>query len=235
MHVFPADATAFWTAFITAVWIRHAYGGQFLPSDYWRFVVLLPGFAIIYAATGLYPGVGMHPARELRGIVYANSIVFLLLMAGTFLSKTGTLYSRLAFTGAWALSIVLVPSFRGLVRKGLAGKNWWGIPVVVFGAGSAGTRLVELLRSQPSLGLKVAVILDDDPATHTRTGNGGAPPVLGNLSLAPLVADQFGLRYAIVAMPSVSPIRLDQILSRHAHRFAHFLVILIFQAPPCSG
>ncbi len=220
-----ADLMAFWVAFISAVWIRHAFGGQFIPSDYWRFLLLLPGFTVVFAAMGLYPGVGIHPVRELRGIAYANSIVYLIMMAGTFLSKTGTLYSRLAFTGAWALSVVLVMLFRNLVRTMLGRKNWWGLPVVVFGAGAAGTRLVELLRRQPSLGLKVAAILDDDPAAQTRKGSGGSPPVIGSLSLAPLLAEQWGINYAIVAMPGVEPDRLGDILSRYAQRFAHFLVI----------
>ena len=229
--ILAADLIAFWTAFVTAVLVRHAFGGQFIPSDYWRFVPLLAGFTIVYAATGLYPGVGIHPVRELRGIVYANSMVYLLIMAGTFLSKTGPLYSRLAFTGAWALSIVLVTLFRNLVRTVLGRKKWWGVPVVVFGAGVAGTRLVNLLRKQPSLGLKVAAILDDDPATHTRAAGGDGPPVMGSLSLAPLVADQFGLSYAIVAMPGTGPERLGEILSRYAHRFAHFLVIPNINSP----
>jgi Undecaprenyl-phosphate galactose phosphotransferase WbaP len=222
--ILAADVAGFWTAFIAAVVIRHAMGGQFLLSDYARFVPLLLGFAVVYAAMGLYPGVGIHPVRELRGIFYANSLVYLTMMAGTFLSKTGILFSRLAFTGAWALSVLLVILLRNLVRSALARKSWWGIPVVVFGAGQAGRRVVELLRAQPSLGLKVAVVLDDDPATHSGA-QGNDLPVLGALALAPLVADQFGLSDAIVAMPGVPPARLHEILRRYAHRFRHFLVI----------
>ena len=220
-----ADLTGFWVAFISAVWIRHAFGGQFTPSDYWRFLPLLPGFTVVFAAMGLYPGVGIHPVRELRGIAYANSIVYLVMMSGTFLSKTGTLYSRLAFTGAWALSIVLVTLYRNLVRSVLGRKSWWGVPVVVFGAGTTGTRLVDMLQRQPSLGLKVAAILDDDSATHTHARNGDRPPVIGGLSLAAFLADQWGINYAIVAMPGVEPARLSEILGRYAHRFSHFLVI----------
>jgi Undecaprenyl-phosphate galactose phosphotransferase WbaP len=213
--ILAADIAGFWIAFVTAVVIRHALGGQFLVSDYARFVPLLLGFVVVYAAMGLYPGVGLHPVRELRGIVYANSIVYLAIMAGTFLSKTGVLFSRLAFTGAWALSIVLVILFRNLVRSGLARQRWWGIPVVVFGAGQTGRRVVNLLSAHPSMGLKVAVVLDDDPSTHS----------LGSLALAPLIADQYGLSYAIVAMPNVGTARLHEILRRYAHRFRHFLVI----------
>ena len=215
VSILAADVAGFWTAFIAAVVIRHALGGQFLLADYAQFVPLLLGFTVVYAAMGLYPGVALHPVRELRGIVYANSVVYLAMMAGTFLSKTGVQFSRLAFTGAWALSIVLVILFRNLVRSGLGRKKWWGIPVVVFGGGRAGRRTVDLLAAQPSLGLKVAVVLDDDPATQP----------LGPLSLAPLLADQYGLSYAIVAMPGVATARLHEILRRYAHRFRHFLVI----------
>lgn len=215
VSILAADIAGFWTAFIGAVVIRHALGGQFLLADYARFVPLLLWFTVVYAAVGLYPGVGLHPVRELRGIVYANSVVYLAMMAGTFLSRTGILFSRLAFTGAWGLSILLVILFRNLVRSGLARKKWWGIPVVVFGAGRAGRRVVDLLGAQPSLGLKVAVVLDDNPATHS----------LGSLALAPLLSDQYGLSYAIVAMPNVETARLREILRRYAHRFRHFLVI----------
>jgi Undecaprenyl-phosphate galactose phosphotransferase WbaP len=221
--ILAADIAGFWAAFVAAVLLRHALGGQFLLADYARFVPLLLGFTIVYAAMGLYPGVGIHPVRELRGIVYANSLVYLTMMAGTFLSKTGILFSRLAFTGAWALSILLVILFRNLVRSALARRNWWGIPVVVFGAGQAGRRVVDLLKARPALGLKVAAVLDDDPATHSRGDRD--PPVLGRLALAPLVADRYGLSYAIVAMPGVTPARLHEILRRYAHRFRHFLVI----------
>jgi Undecaprenyl-phosphate galactose phosphotransferase WbaP len=213
--ILAADVAGFWTAFISAVVIRHALGGQFLLADYAQFVPLLLGFTVVYAAMGLYPGVGLHPVRELRGIIYANSVVYLAMMAGTFLSKTSILFSRLAFTGAWALSILLVILFRNMVRSGLGRKKWWGIPVVVFGAGRAGRRVVDLLGAQPSLGLKVVVVLDDDPEKDA----------LGSLSLAPLVADQYGLSYAIVAMPNVATARLHEILRRYAHRFRHFLVI----------
>ncbi|HEY4088025.1 MAG TPA: undecaprenyl-phosphate galactose phosphotransferase WbaP [Bryobacteraceae bacterium] len=213
--ILGADIAGFWTAFIAAVAIRHALGGQFLLADYARFSPLLLGFILVYAAMGLYPGVGLHPVRELRGIFYANSVVYLAVMAGTFLSKTSILFSRLAFTGAWALSILLVILFRNIVRAGLARKRWWGIPVVVFGGGRVGRRVVDLLGTQPSLGLKVAAVLDDDPATDS----------LGSLALAPLMADQYGLSYAIVAMPGVGTARLHDILRRYAHRFRHFLVI----------
>jgi Undecaprenyl-phosphate galactose phosphotransferase WbaP len=213
--ILAADISGFWIAFIAAVVVRHALGGQFLVSDYARFVPLLLGFVVVYAAMGLYPGVGLHPVRELRGIVYANSVVYLAMMASTFLSKTGILFSRLAFTGAWALSIALVILFRNLVRSGLARRPWWGIPVVVFGSGKTGRRVVELLSAQPSLGLKVAVVLDDDPTTDSS----------GSLALAPLLADRYGLSYAIVAMPNVGTARLHEILRRYAHRFRHFLVI----------
>jgi Undecaprenyl-phosphate galactose phosphotransferase WbaP len=90
--------------------------------------------------------------------------------------------------------------------------------VVVFGAGATGRQLVELLEREPALGLKVAAVLDDDPRTHT-------PPVLGGLSLAPLLADRFGISCAIVAMPGTRPERLREIVSRYAYRFPRLLVV----------
>jgi Undecaprenyl-phosphate galactose phosphotransferase WbaP len=84
--------------------------------------------------------------------------------------------------------------------------------------------VVNLLKAQPALGLKVVMVLDDDPATRSAAGTDD-PPAFGTLALAPLVADQYGLTYAIVAMPGVAPGRLHEILRRYAHCFRHFLVI----------
>jgi Undecaprenyl-phosphate galactose phosphotransferase WbaP len=114
---------------------------------------------------------------------------------------------------------------RNALRRYLGPKPWWGIPIVVFGAGTAGRRFVNSLRKDPALGFRPVAILDDDPAKHCAAGPNGEPPVLGELSLAPRLAREYGIRYAAVAMPSVPTRQLAVILHRHAHQFPHFLLV----------
>ena len=59
----------------------------------------------------------------------------------------------------------LLPScrwLRALVRQRLARRPWWGVPVVVLGAGKTGRTLVRALRGRPQLGLRPVLVLDDD-------------------------------------------------------------------------
>ena len=171
------------------------------------------------------PGIAMNPVDELRRTTYATTIGYLLVIGATFFGKAGSDYSRLIFVGAWAMSLVSVVLTRNAVRKFLGPMSWWGIPIVVLGAGSAGTRFVKTLCADPSLGFRPVAILDDDPAKHRGPGPSGEPPVLGDLSLAPRLATEYGIRYAAVTMPSVSTRQLAGILHRYAHQFPHFLLV----------
>jgi Undecaprenyl-phosphate galactose phosphotransferase WbaP len=210
---------------IAAVLVRHIFAGQYALTNYTPLLGALPVFLLMYALAGLYPGIAMHPVDELRRVAYATTAGYLIVIAGTFMTKAGTLYSRLVFVGAWVLGIAAVVVLRNLVRSTFASRQWWGIPIIVFGAGNTGRRFVETLLRNPSLGLRPFAMLDDDPAKHCGVGANGEPPVLGELALAPSVAREYGIRYAAVAMPSVPTRQLAEILHRHAHQFPHFLLV----------
>jgi Undecaprenyl-phosphate galactose phosphotransferase WbaP len=66
------------------------------------------------------------------------------------------------------------------------------------------------------------VILDDDPQKQGRLGG---IPVLGELSLAPSLARQLNISYAIVAMPGVPPDRLLPLIEQYGQTFPHLLII----------
>lgn len=220
-----ADLVALFVSLSLAVFLRHIYDDQLELSQYVPFIAGLPFFLLIYGLADLYPGVALNPVDELRRIFYATTVSYLILITGTFLVKLGPVYSRFVFIGSWASSVVLVILFRNLLRGALAKKPWWGIPLVILGAGKTGTMMLDILRKHPYYGFKPAVILDDDPATHRAGGTDGSPPVLGGIDLAPWVSKRFGVHYALVAMPSVPSRDLSRILHKHAHQFVHFLLI----------
>ncbi len=225
LSILCTDALALFVASLTSLLVRHYFGGQYVPSDYVPFLFALPVFLLMYGMAGLYPGVAMNPVDELRRITYATTGAFLICIGATFLGKAGTNYSRVVFVGAWLLSLFTIVLARHTMRRYLGPRQWWGIPVVVLGAGSTGTRFTEVLRKDPSLGFRPVALLDDDPSKHRPAGPGGEPPVLGGLSMAPSLATHYGIRYAAVAMPSVPTRRLAGILHEHAHQFPHFMLI----------
>lgn len=116
-------------------------------------------------------------ARIPRLVLAIYPVVLLLIMGG----------NRLAYR-AWK-EHRLETLFAGL-----------GEPVVVLGAGDTGVRLVkEFARSRE---WRVVGLLDDDPRKHGLLLN--RVRVLGNIAELPKWTKQFGLRQAIIAMPSAS-------------------------------
>ncbi|MFZ4664987.1 MAG: undecaprenyl-phosphate galactose phosphotransferase WbaP [Prochlorotrichaceae cyanobacterium] len=205
-----------------SVWGRLWMGGSLKPEFYGRLWPILLVFLFIYALQGLYPGVGISPVDELRSITVSTSLIYFFLGAVIFLFREGKLYSRGAFVAAWILSIVFVLLGRVIIRTIFAHRSWWGFPAIVLGAGKTGEMVVRTLQRNPRLGLKPVVILDDDPQKQGRLGG---IPVLGELSLAPSLARQLNISYAIVAMPGVPPDRLLPLIEQYGQTFPHLLII----------
>lgn len=206
---------------LLAVWLRYLWDRSLLWEvylDLWPALFLFP---IAYGLAGLY-GVGIAPPEELRRLSYATSLVFVVLGGATFMYKAGADYSRGAFVFAWVLMMLFAPLARALVREWWVRKPWWGVPVVVLGAGQTGRGVIRALNKQPGLGLKPVGLLDDDPAKQGEDIEGVR--VLGGLDRAGELARQ-GVKYAIVAMPGVPRNQLLELLERHGTVFPHLLLV----------
>ncbi|HEY3321503.1 MAG TPA: undecaprenyl-phosphate galactose phosphotransferase WbaP [Planctomycetota bacterium] len=224
-------------AVMGTAYIRSFQWKDFDLSLYWSLWPALAVCALAFAVLRLYPVVAYSPVEELRRTTLAITALYIALAAATFLLRGAELYSRSIFLISWALSLIAVPLARSLLRWICAGQSWWGVPVVILGAGKTGHLVVRSLLQRPALGLKPVAVLDDDPDkqdTYCGLQNiikpSGASatcgvPVLGNLELAPTLAREYGLKYAIVAMPGVPHERLLELLERYADTFTHLIVV----------
>lgn len=217
-----SDLAALALAGALSIGVRSLWDGGFNPAFYASLWPTIGLFVLVYALMGLYPGVGKGPVEELRQLTTTTTLVYLALGTATFLFKAGG-YSRAFFLGAWGFSVVLLPLGRALTRHLFAHREWWGCPAVVFGAGETGRMVVRALKRQPGLGLKPVAVLDDDPEKQGRRVEG--VPVLGGLGLAPALARELRVRYAIVAMPGVPRARLLEILEQYGGVFPHLVLI----------
>ena len=223
MPIVLSDVTAVTLAGVAAVFLRLAWGGHFKPAEYLPFALALALFLLMFSLVGLYPGIALNPVQEFRRIVSAVTAVFLVLLSATFLLGVSRDYSRLIFLMAWAASIVLVVTFRNLLRGMLVKCAWWGVPVVVFGTGVTARKVVRTLQKHSSLGLKVIAMLDDGEASEEQDH---APvPVVGGLEMAPVVAYTYGVRYAVMAMPVARTQELAAVIRRYGHCFDHVLIV----------
>lgn len=215
------DVLTVMASLLLAVWLRYLWDRSLLWGlylDLWPALLLFP---MAYALAGLY-GMGIAPPEELRRLSYATSLVFVVLGGATFMYKAGADYSRGAFVFAWGLALVLVPLGRALVRQLFSRKPWWGVPVLIFGAGQTGEAVVRALCKQPGLGFKPIALLDDDPAKQGQQVEG--LPVAGGLQRAAEFA-RTGVQHAIVAMPGVARDRLLKLLEQHGANFPHLILI----------
>ncbi len=216
------DVLSLSLAGFTSVWIRLLLNGQFHPSLYWRLWPLTGIFVLTYAIAGLYPGIAISPVEELRRLTLTTTLMYLLLGSSIFMFREVELYSRGAFLIAWILSLLLVIVGRYGVRALCARQAWWGYPVVVMGAGKTGEMVIRTLQRHPTLGLKPVAMLDDDPQKH---GELSGVPVVGKLSIAPIIAKELKIPYAIVAMPGVAHHQLFPLIERYGRTFPHLMII----------
>lgn len=127
--------------------------------------LLMPMCMLAFAATHLYGVPPPAPHEELRRTTLTATLIY----GGSWILSGFMMYSFGAITWSawlvgWIVSVVCVPSFRGLTRAIFGRRDWWGFPVVVMGAGKVGREVVINLKRRPELGLRPLAILDNDPA-----------------------------------------------------------------------
>ena len=190
-----------------------------LYVHFWPAILLFP---FMFATEGLYPGIGIGPIDLLRKLSRGATVIYLMLTAAIFLTKGADVQSRGGFFTSWLLSLLFLPLARAVIHHYCAGQPWFGVPVVILGAGTTASLMLEKLRSCPELALKPIACLDDDPR---KLGFLDDVPVVGPLSLAKSVADSANVRHAFVAMPAIPHEQLLALLEQCSAVFPHVYLI----------
>jgi Undecaprenyl-phosphate galactose phosphotransferase WbaP len=186
-------------------------------------MLLLPLCCVgVFACTGQYPGIGLTAVEHMRRICRGVSAVYLLFLFAMFLTKGLWADSRGALLLAWALSMALVSFGRCLAMHAMARRSWWGVPVLVIGAGHTGRATVRILNANRVLGYRPVAFLDDDPR---KRGVCDGVPVAGTLDDAASVARDFGISYAILAISGMPSERLVWNLRRWRRIFPRILIL----------
>ena len=184
------------------------------------FVVCIFPFA--YYLKGLYPGFGIDPIEELRILTYSSTVVFAILATASFMFKGPWDYSRFVFLLSWILALVTVPVGRSFTKKYFSKKSWWGVPVMIIGAGEAGERVIKSLNQKLSIGLRPVVAIDDD---SDKWGYMFHVPVVGGLETIPQLSKKLNIDHAIIAMPKVPRKRQKEIIQNYSKYFSSTMVI----------
>src|ERR1700675_3326665 len=130
-------------------WVAVLLRRPITPGDTRFYLEVFPGvsfFIVAFATSGLYPGVLIHPAEEMRRVFHCVTAVVLLVLCTTFLWHNAESYSRSIMIMIWALGSPAVLLGRKLGRHILSRYGWWGVSAVVFGSGATLSRVLSTLQ-----------------------------------------------------------------------------------------
>ncbi|MGC2660722.1 MAG: undecaprenyl-phosphate galactose phosphotransferase WbaP [Bryobacteraceae bacterium] len=216
-----ADLISLSLAVTCAFWVWSHINPAIPPLQGTMFLAV--GISVgVLAFNGMYPGVGITAVEMIRRLCYSITLVYLVLTASMLLVKEWWIDSRGGFLLAWAFSLLLVPMGRWLCGVSLRRFHWWGVPVIILGAGKTATTVIRNLRVNRVLGYRPVACLDDDPLKH---GECLGVPVSGALYEAEYLATELQVRHAIVAMPGMPRDLLVRNLHHWATIFPNILIV----------
>lgn len=190
------------------------------------FVALAP---VAFQLARLYPGIGVTDVGELRRLSVATTGVWAALLPALAISggRDGVGLGVLAL----GVTLMAVPSVRWVVRDLASDLPWWGVPVVLLGAGRRASGLVRDLDDHPRPMLRPVAAFDDDPDLHGGTVDG--VPVLGRLTDAVSLVDA-GVRHALMTDYDGTTADIREWIDVQALRFPSLIVITGSERPTRS-
>ena len=181
-------------------------------SVIWLFAVAPFIATPIFIKLGLYRAIiryiGFH---SLWVVVKAVSLYSLLITFFVVLANIEVV-PRSVHIINWLVTLFVVGGSRMLVRWWLAGAVPANVSatrnVVVYGAGSSGTQVLDQLRIKN--GMKVVAFIDDETSLHSRQIRDIRVRPFSHLSR---LIERYGVKDVLLAMPSVSRSRRNQIIA----------------------
>jgi Undecaprenyl-phosphate galactose phosphotransferase WbaP len=193
-------------------------GKNLVFAGYFALWPTLGLFAATFAAFGLYPGVIHSPVAELRRVVIAVTVGFLMLLG--LLSLIRSPYnSREVIITCWFVTLAATLAMRSIVRELLCRKLWWGNPVAVFYTGPESIALIKQLQRHPEFGLRPVALLSPHGvarATHL-------PPIIDIRHAAAVRA--CGVERAIIALPDAESGKLLEDLEHYESLFPRLMIM----------
>ena len=154
-----------------------------------NYSIFLPVFLIIFMIMGLYPGIMVPAAEEVKKYSISAFFGFACIAISIFLSDlTDSNFTKgitqdshdleimLAFIIAFVLATILLPAFREYSKRIFCKRRWWGIPAVIYCNGDSAEKVIDRLLKHKYLGYKPAVIID---------GNATEPGFYNNIPVYP--------------------------------------------------
>lgn len=138
-----------------------------------NYTVFLPFVLLLFAFMGLYPGIMIPAAEQVKKYTISTFFGFSVIVSfvlvssltesdpAAFMKKnSGSIYIIMAFSLAFIMSMFLLPIFREFAKRKFSKFSWWGVPAVIYCTGNSADEVIKKLNTNKYLGYKPAVIID---------------------------------------------------------------------------
>lgn len=123
--------------------------------------IYLPFILVVFYAAGLYPGIMISPAEEVKRITLLIIFCFVGIVVSIIVEDNEEkLAVILAFILAVPIAMFSLPTAREIARRFFGRFSWWGVPAVMYCTGDSGNAIIARLLKRPDLGNKPAVIIN---------------------------------------------------------------------------
>ncbi|GMO49973.1 MAG: sugar transferase [Termitinemataceae bacterium] len=185
---------------------------------YWPYLFVFIAFFIVF---GLYPGLSIAPAEELRRFSAASLLSHGEVIIARYIMDQVFGSISVAFIISFFVSIFFFLLNRSSVRSFLHKTKLGIIPAVMFGAGIAGRRILDKMLDQKS-GYKPVLILDTDVNTGSYYRK---IPIIHDTSIGREIVSRYRIKMAIVAFDSISQSALTKVMNRSVSAFRYSILI----------
>ena len=218
-----ADLISLCLAGFLAIASRLATGGTWHFELYFQLLLVVLVCLGGYALQGLYPGIGLGFANELRRLTITTSLVIFSLGGLTFFIRNPEDYSPLALGLTWIFSLALVPLGRVIARAIGSQFAFWGEPAVVIGYGEQAHKLIETLQKNRRIGIIPVMALDSLGDEIDRTA--GIPIYPAQEAFDQDLPGLMGVKTALLVLAEV-PVAMEKaIVGNQMGRFQHIILI----------
>ena len=198
---------------------KRASGGSLDIHRYLALWPVLGVFLAIFFSSHLYPGVIHNAVTELRRLVLAVTLSFLVMGGLIFVTRSWDRYPGRLLLLWWMVAMVVTPVLRSVVRGLICHRSWWGIPVAVFNTGDESAAIIRELERHPEIGLRPVVVLSSSYPTRPRHT---LPVVDIRLSAAVRAC---GVERAMIALPDAGSGKLLEELEKFESIFPRLMMM----------
>lgn len=177
-----------------------------------------------FAFVGLYQRRFTHPALEMQRMGVITAALSGTAALTVYLALGDVLLAGLVAAGG-LLGAAVLPICRALFRILFARARWWGFPAVVIGSEGSGKTILDTLGRWPEIGIQPVALLSDTVDSEPDAADASQPDIQGGYELAPLLARQFKIPYAIIAMPELKHQGRAKLLAQYSKFFEHIFVV----------